>query len=318
LEVLTIGGFVVGLLGLASIPVSVALARRSRQTPDLRVARDFDEVVPKGDWLLRGGLLITFEDKALERVSRTYFAIWNHRGDTVRGSEVLAADPLRVEVGEGDEVLQARVVASSRTQLGMDVQPSGRTATVTFDFMDGGDGAVIEVLHYGDTPANLVGTIPGARITRPRRANLSPEGRRRIRTGQWRALSPLDRFFTLAMGITITLGFLVTAFGVVATTIAGRREPELADVSVFDLETTSGQAEFAREVTRLTGDYGVPVVAMFAALAVLMAFVVLGVVAFTRYPVPKSVVALDSDPDEDEPRLKRRSRRLPRSERSTP
>lgn len=298
-SVLTIGGFVLGVIGLVSIPLSVALSRRSRQTPDLRVARDFDEVVPEGDWLLRGGLVITFDGKPLDRVSRTYFAIWNHRGDTVRGSEVLVADPLRVEVAEGDAVLQARVVASSRSQIGVDVTPKGRTADVTFDFMDAGDGAVIEVLHYGKEPANLVGTIPGARLSGARRATLSPNGRRRLR------LSPVRRLFDgrrVVPGITLVTGVvgyaLICVYYGFRLVAAGSSQP--LDAQEFDLETLEGQRSFAAEVGR-AGTGGPLDLTMFlvTGLTVLFAVAMISIL-IVRTAVPRSIVAEDTDPDPDE------------------
>jgi hypothetical protein len=290
-------GWIAGVLGVLLALVGIFLTVRARQTPDLRTARDYDLIVPEGGWMLRGGLQITFEGRSLDRVARTYIAIWNHRGKTVKGTEVLASDPLRIEVSEGDEVLHARVVAQSRPQIGVDVAPMGRTANVTFDFMDARDGAVIEIIHSGEQPANLVGTIPGAKLSGIRREVLSPEGRRRLRR------NPISRIFVNGglPGFALATGLVFYLFGSI---YFGARAlwPEMGvtvDPDDYRLTTYDGQQEFASAVLGTGAYFGAPLVAAVCAFFFAATTIML-VLRFGLGRVPQRVVRADTDPDSDD------------------
>jgi hypothetical protein len=46
-------------------------------------------------------------------VGRAFVALWNSRGDTVGRSDMLESDPIRIELGEAEIVLDARVIGES-------------------------------------------------------------------------------------------------------------------------------------------------------------------------------------------------------------
>jgi hypothetical protein len=287
-------GIAVGVLLFAvGIPVGVLLGRRNRQKPDLRVASDFDQVVQPGHWLLRGGLVVTFDGHALDRVSRTYVAFWNHRGDTVSGADALAADPLRIEVASGDSVHQVRLVAFSRSQNALRATVSDEGARVHFDFLDAGDGGVFEVLHHGTEPARIVGTIPGASIAKPRDAILAYESRTRISKSRFRRIvSARDSksFFTIQLfGIATIVALVTPSVGRLIPSLS----PELVNISNYDLSTLDGQVAFAGKVSLVGGSDTFTQILDVATIA-LAVFCAAGVIAFgTGSNIPRSIVAID-------------------------
>src|SRR5438105_1790882 len=162
--VLAVVGIAASLIG---IPATYYFARRSRQQPLLKYLLDFDVLLnPLESHAAEGAL--TFGGRSIARLSRTYVAIWNERGDTVGGSDVVGSDSLRIALAENDEFLQARVVYVSRRQCGIQVHPSGEFAEISFDFLDQGDGGLIEVIHQGSTSPTIDGTIRGAMVRRRR------------------------------------------------------------------------------------------------------------------------------------------------------
>lgn len=159
---------VIGLaLSVIALPVTYFLGRRTRQLPLVYSVSDFAVLMSPRDRLADDDLDLTLGGRTISTISRTYIAVWNARGDTIRNTDILETDPLRIVVGEGDDILRSRIISTSRVQCGASLQESlldSRTLEVTFDFLDPKDGMVIEVLHHGEASAELVGTLRGATI----------------------------------------------------------------------------------------------------------------------------------------------------------
>lgn len=172
--VLTVIGLVLSVIAL---PVTYFLGRRTRQLPVVYSVSDFAVLMSPRDRLAADDLDLTLGGRTISTISRTYIAVWNARGDTIRNTDILQTDPLRIIVGEGDDILRSRIISTSRTQCGASLQESlldSRTLEVNFDFLDPKDGMVIEVLHHGEAAAKLVGTLRGATIKDRGEAPLNP------------------------------------------------------------------------------------------------------------------------------------------------
>ena len=81
----------------------------------------------------------------------------------MKGEEIVAHDPLRLRFG-GD-ILNVRIRKVSREVLRIRADTSGeigQTVYCSFEFLDPGDGGVLEVLHTGSAEApECTGTIMG-------------------------------------------------------------------------------------------------------------------------------------------------------------
>lgn len=310
---------IVGIaLFLIGIPVAYFVGRRNRQVPDLRIATDFDRIVEPGDWLLQGDLKVVFDGVPLSRVSRTYVAMWNHRGDTVRATDILSSDPLRIFVEDDDEVLRARVVASSRRQIAARVEGEGALALVEFDFLDRGDGFVIEVLHRGTQPAVLQGTLPGTTWGAPKTAALT-RGARAMARKPWiaRFASMFTRGFSRAAVLVLGLIGVVT-FGYIGVNNFIRwMTPEIVSIQNFDLDTLEGQREFATAVTKGGNVDTITGWTNLIYLATAALFVAIFYVS-TRTAVPRSILAEESAPSDGDVGLEARpAQRPPASDESS-
>jgi hypothetical protein len=244
----------IGLLGLLTsvvgIPLAYYLARRGRQRPDLRAATRTNALFYPDDGITGQGLRMTFGNDLITNVNRCYVAIWNHRGDSVQGSDIVPSDPLRVDVAQEERILQTSVVSYSRPQIlpNVSISELGNSALVQFDFLDAGDGFLIEVIYEGVHNPELVGTVRGAAVALQRNVDLDPQilarmwgGRlNRLRAGVGRYATPL---FALIAGL-VWLGGIVflTEFW---------REPEIVNVREFNLGSLRGQKDFAKEVSNV-------------------------------------------------------------------
>lgn len=252
-DILAIIGIATSVVG---IPITFILARRSRRRPDLRYVSDFDVLIAPEDSLLARGIVVSADGRPITCISRTRFAVWNHKGDTIRSDEVLPSDPLRIQFEDSDHVLQVRLISRSRSQNGFsaEIAPSSPSVVnVTFDFLDAGDGAILEVVHQGPQPPTLRGTIRGTSISRGGQAKLTTaainalaEPTPLLRYMRFWLRNPIRRtravlllFAISSISMGATLGWRDT-FG---------RHAKLVDPVKYDLKTLAGQAEFANRVS---------------------------------------------------------------------
>lgn len=243
------------IVALAGIPLTYLLAKRSLQVPKLAAAIDFDVLVDPSEDLAQRGLSISFQGEDLERISRTYFALWNSRGDTLVSDDLVARDPLRLQYAEGETPLQARVISTSRRSTDFQAHLKDEAVELSFAFLDPGDGAVVEILHHGTTPPKLEGSVRGAKVPMiPKEAALTPSSLDRVAES-----NPVKRFLIVWKGKWLPL--LVTAIPLVvlAYFFAVDIGPDLfsdaslVDYESYDLSTLSGQADFQNAVVDAKG-----------------------------------------------------------------
>jgi hypothetical protein len=156
------GDLVLFLLGIL---ISYYLGRRQgsrmRTAPELRYRRQTSLVVSSQSEV--ADLEIKFRGSVIPRLVRTRFAMWLD-GDTVLGSSIQRDDPLRI-FAESGEIVDVRVIGTSRSQNGVTAhRESEDVAQIHFEFLDSGDGAVIDVLHTNNSSPTITGTVPGLRL----------------------------------------------------------------------------------------------------------------------------------------------------------
>jgi hypothetical protein len=246
-----------GLASIIGIPLAYYLARRGRQNPRLQYTTDFDVLVDPDGFASEGNL--TLHGHAIHAVSRSYVAFAHRGGDTVSGADIVEADPFRLQFGDADRVLQARLLYYSRDACAISLTPSANAVAINFDFLDPGDGGIIEAIHEATTPPRLLGTIRGATYrARPATATLTPAAidwmryagrrerlRRRTRTGMDR-LAGTRRRLVLAL-LILQLVALLVIFGV---DVARHWNPDLINPAAYNLKTLEGQKDFADEVQK--------------------------------------------------------------------
>lgn len=107
------------------------------------------------DLPLPDAIEIRFDGIPVDKLNRAVLILWNSGRDTIRGSEIVDADRLRLLLNESF-ILDAKVVTATRDIIGAKLGPSTGEVeksgprpgvVIDFDFLDKGDGIVIEVLH---------------------------------------------------------------------------------------------------------------------------------------------------------------------------
>ena len=141
---------------------------------------------------------VTFKTKPVEVVSVSKVAIWNDGTDTIRGTDIASADPLRIVIGDGALLDLAIVLSSAPSQFKVGARADG-TLEVGFDYLDKEQGGVVQLVHTGLSSDKilLVGSVKGG----------SPIIRREVGRNKW--LSRAEELLTsgggLVAGLMITL-----------------------------------------------------------------------------------------------------------------
>jgi hypothetical protein len=276
---------VVGLaVAVIAIPLAWFFGRRTRERPDFRFAVDQEELISPDDSLKRGGLEVRFRGKTLERLCRSYVAIWNKRGDTIRGTDIPSSDPLRVQFPESDSVLSARVVSVSRDEINARVlSPDGSDPNVVhlqFEYLNPGDGYVVEFLHEKNVRPLFFGIPMGATLRETKQVSLAPRARSRLGMGWWRRL--LDTYHGTTRWLLVASMVLFVLF--VATAV----------LSVIITPPTDLPAESRDFLLIPKGDAKWVTLIFYPILVLVMGWTIYEMfVGRVRPRVPRTIVAVD-------------------------
>lgn len=137
---------------------SIVGARPVYQRRSLRLIGEDEKALPE---LVE----IRFRGQTVDRLTKNYIVFWNSGRALLRGSDIVREDPLRCEFSEGSRILDARVVKTSRlaNKFLIELPPEiPHRMTIAFDYLDPGDGAVVEILHTdSERYPKITGTIKG-------------------------------------------------------------------------------------------------------------------------------------------------------------
>lgn len=244
---------------------------------------------------------MTLGERQINSISRTRIAFWNHRGDPIQDSDIVESDPLRVQLDARDEVLQARVLATSRkiTNVALQTSQDLKSVAIEFKFLDTWDGGVIEVIHKGSTKPSIMGTIQGCDLYSNGSADLSPDALKAVgEESAWRRFRTygrgrltLKRFLT---GPAVAIAVAV-ALGVLSLFVTHSEPNHLINTHRYKLNTITGQVHFAKAVSDLQAfnpnqnvtTFAVTVLPLVALIIILTAY---SFYRITRRKVPGRIV----------------------------
>lgn len=198
-------GWVGSLLGIVGILLSIWFYIKSVQRAAPVAAFESIRLVGTSKSALPEAVTVLYYDRRVPRVTRSHVRIWNSGNATLDGKSIASVDPVRLEVEDDSEFLSVIVTKKSRdvTQLSAEIlRSSPNKAVINFDFLDPGDGAIIECLHTGNeispTIKGVIKGIPKGIVVKemPVASNTS-NGKKRF-------------YKLLVVGIGVTLGGIMT------------------------------------------------------------------------------------------------------------
>jgi hypothetical protein len=189
----------------------------------------------------------------LDNLSATIIAVWNAGNETIHSSDITSAKPLAIKAAaDGVKLLGASVIQLNNpaSRAACTFTKNSNEALLTFEYLDPGNGMVVEVLHTGTSQGALrvEGTFKGCGDIRnharnpsgvfPRRLLLGKEPHK-LRNVAWR-LAVLG----VCMNIFIVVAFTYHAFSLAVkpafpvVTLDGRQH--IATTEGYDVVEESG------------------------------------------------------------------------------
>jgi hypothetical protein len=150
-------GIFLGLL--AGILSYVFYVRALRDPQPCFSTRSFQVVGSSG--VMPQDVTINYKGKSVGRVTMSLLVFWNSGCGTLKGSEIVTSDPLRIELN--GMLLDAEIIRQTRDVNALIIQPLDQSPSVLcmFDFLDAGDGATVRLMHTGTAQIRVAGTIRG-------------------------------------------------------------------------------------------------------------------------------------------------------------
>jgi hypothetical protein len=195
-------GWVGSLVGLVGIVLATFFYLRSRVRTEISYQVKSVKLIG-GVGALPADVEIRFQGKVVSQLTRSTCVFWNSGTTTVDGTSIVADDPFRAAVYDG-EILSVEIIAVTRSVIGITAEiPAIQAgcAVMPFKFLDPGDGAIIALLHTStNTFANLGGTIKGLPNGLSYRGEMIRLVRSRFRIVDKTKVSAIASFVTLCVG----------------------------------------------------------------------------------------------------------------------
>lgn len=158
---LVIISFIISLLGIVLAIIFYFKSKRLKkprlESKSINLLRESAEKID--------GLKITYLSENIPNITITKLAIWNEGNETVNGSDIAQAHPLAIIAENDVKILEAKIIYTKNESNEINIQEieSGKKLNVTFDYLDFEDGAVIQILHTGNSSEDIKfeGTIKG-------------------------------------------------------------------------------------------------------------------------------------------------------------
>ena len=138
------------LLGLLSLIAAIVIYRASRIGGRLVYQRQGLNIISGEPHELPSEVEILFKGHPVPRLTKTLLTLWNSGTALIRGSDVVSESPIQFVFSDGSEILRLRILKVTRPQIKFNahLQTKNRNIAVCqFDYLDPGDGAVVEILH---------------------------------------------------------------------------------------------------------------------------------------------------------------------------
>lgn len=111
------------------------------------------------------GLSTTYYDRPVLNMTITRVALWNSGHDPILRSDISPTDPITIYINPKYRILESQILCTKKAQNGIKLGliENGLKTRINFEYLDYGGGAVIQVVHTGNSSSDIIveGTIRG-------------------------------------------------------------------------------------------------------------------------------------------------------------
>lgn len=169
--------FVIFFLTLLGLLLTYVFYRLGKAKVRLLFARDEASLISKARTsAFSDKLEIFYNSVKVPVITLSTVTVWNGGTNVLRREDLAPADPLKFVIGGENRILNVDVEMSRPVnRVVVDVDESGKTAAVAFDFLDPNEGFVCKIAHTAERgKINLTGTVMGAPRSPERVVDLRP------------------------------------------------------------------------------------------------------------------------------------------------
>lgn len=151
------------ILAIASVVISIFLYFKSKKIKEPTYLIKNFSIIDDSISVIKE-LNIKYMAKDIKRLTISKISFWNNGRETIEGSDIAPADKLRIKMESDEEIISAKVILESRKANNINVNIENNETFIYFDFLDYGDGAILDIYHTGSAEISpkIVGTIKGA------------------------------------------------------------------------------------------------------------------------------------------------------------
>jgi hypothetical protein len=162
------------LIGIAGILIGAAVSyyfyRKGRERVDPCYLLQHSPILGESRSAMRD-VTVMYKGREITNLNRCLLILWNRGSRPLLRGSVVNKDPIRVVLPDGAKALDVGLVEISRPVTGLNASIDGmeRSILIDLDFLDKGDGGVIEILYQGSetlTPlvaGSIIGVPKGLR-----------------------------------------------------------------------------------------------------------------------------------------------------------
>ena len=119
------------------------------------------------------GLKIWYRGQQVSTLTVSTILLWNAGRGTLDKTDIVSANPPRIAAKEGAMILDGTVVEVNNPSSDFNTQldAEGNNLTLSFEYLNSGDGAVIRVIHTGPSAGNIhiTGALKGVKAIKQAR-----------------------------------------------------------------------------------------------------------------------------------------------------
>jgi hypothetical protein len=148
------------------------------------------------------GVEITYKNRKVMSLTISKIVFWNSGQETISRNDLVKLNPLQIRGIEDTIILSGDILATSSpsNKFTLEFKPKNNQILMDFDYLDNGQGAVLQIVHTGaqENALDVLGDIKGVKSVRKYKQSKIA----------WRHL----RFGFALVGTLILIGFPTLSF----------------------------------------------------------------------------------------------------------
>lgn len=143
-------GWVGSLIGVLGVIVATFFFLKSRRIAKPSFQMSSLRLLGENRNNLPNEVTVLFNEKEVDRLTKTTLILWNNGNEVLRGEEVVDTDPVKISFNKGDHILSYEKLRETKEVNEFSVSidnDNPHQLLIEFSYLDPNDGISLELLH---------------------------------------------------------------------------------------------------------------------------------------------------------------------------